>query len=89
MNEEKIEKNKRKLFDRLRRLNSMTSKGKLIEFEELFRQKCQSEVKLSADFCLTGLEVTIDRLMEVYNDISDQTNCPLKYVKTKIGRYQK
>ena len=67
----------------------MTSEGRLKEFEELFMQRSRGEGKLSAEFCLTGLEITMDRLMEVYNDISDQTDCPFKYVKVKIGRYQK
>lgn len=54
--EEKIEKNRRKLFDNLRKLNNMTSEGKLKELEELFIQKSKGEDKLSAEFCLTGLE---------------------------------
>ena len=85
--EEKIEKHKKKLFDRLRKLNKATSEEKLRELEELLGQKSKGEGKLSAGFCLTGLELTI--LMEVFNDISDQTNCPVKYTKEKIGRYQK
>jgi hypothetical protein len=79
--EEKTDKNKRKLFDNLRKLNNMTSEGKLKELEELFRQKSKGEGKLSAEFCLTGLEILMDRLMEVYNDTSDRINCPIKYRK--------
>jgi hypothetical protein len=81
--EEKIEKNKRKLFDNLRKLNNMTSEGKLKELEELFRQKSKGEGKLSTEFCLTGLEILMDRLMEVYNDTSDRINCPFKYTKVE------
>lgn len=87
--EEKIEKNRRKLFDNLRKLNNMTSEGKLKELEELFRQKSKGEGKLSAEFCLTGLEILMDRLMEVYNDTSDRINCPFKYAKVKTKKYQK
>ena len=87
--EEKIEKNKRKLFDRLRKLNRTTSEEELKKLEELFRQKSKGEGKLSAEFCLTGLEITMDQLMEIYNEISDRTNCPFKYAKVKTKKYQK
>jgi hypothetical protein len=81
MDEEKIEKNKRKLFDRLRKLNKKTSEENLKELEDLFRYKSRGEGKLSAEFCITELEITMEQLTEVYNDISDQINCPIKYVK--------
>lgn len=87
--EEKIEKNKRKLFDRLRKLNRTTSEEELKKLEELFRQKSKGEGKLSAEFCLTGLEITMDQLMEIYNEISDRTNCPFKYAKVEIKKNQK
>lgn len=87
--EEKIEKNRRKLFDRLRKLNRTTSEEELKKLEELFRQKSKGEGKLSAEFCLTGLEITMDQLMEIYNEISDRTNCPFKYAKIKTKKYQK
>ena len=83
---EKIDKQKRKLFDRLRKLNKITSEEKLRELDELLTQKSKGGGKLSPQFCLTGLELTMDQLMEVFNDISDQTNCPVKYVKEKIGK---
>lgn len=88
---DKIERQKKKLFDRLRKLNNATSEDKLKELEELFRQKSKEESKgVSKEFCLTGIELTMDQLMEVFNDISDETNCPFKYTKVKIGRrYQK
>lgn len=86
---EKIDKQKKKLFDRLRKLNKITSEEKLKELDELFTQKSKGEGKLTREFCMTGLELTLDELMEVFNDISDQTNCSVKYVKAKIGRYQK
>jgi len=87
--EEKIEKNKRKLFDRLRKLNRTTSEEELKKLEELFRQKSKGEGKLSAEFCLTGLEITMDQLMEIYNEISDRTNCPFKYAKIETKKHQK
>lgn len=89
MNDEKTEKQKKKLFDRLRRLNKVTSEEKLKELEELLRQKSKGEGKISAEFCLTGLEITMDQLIKVYNDISDQTSCPFKYTKVNLGRDQK
>jgi hypothetical protein len=91
MDEEKIERNKKKLFDRLRKLNSMTSEEKLKELEGLFMQKSEVEGKdkLPSGFCLTGIEILMDRLIEVYNDTSDQMNCPFKYAKVKIGRHEK
>ena len=76
--EEKIEKNKRKLFDRLRKLNKTTSKEESKKLENMFRQKPEY-----SGFCLTGLEITMDRLMEIYNEISDETNCPFKYAKVE------
>lgn len=81
---EKVKKQKKKLFDRLRKLNKVTSEEKLKEIEELFGQKSKGDGKLSGEFCLTGLELTIDRLMKVYNDISDQTNFPVKYIKDEV-----
>ncbi len=76
--EEKIEKNKRKLFDRLRKLNKTTSEEELKKLENMFRQKPEY-----SEFCLTGLEITMDQLMEIYNEISDETNCPFKYAKVE------
>lgn len=81
---EKIKTQKKKLFDRLRKLNKVTSEEKLKELGELFRQKSKGDGKLSGEFCLTGLELTIDRLMKVYNDISDRTNHPVKYIKDEV-----
>lgn len=81
---EKIEKQKKKLFDRLKKLNKATSEEKLKELEELFEQKSKGGGKLSEEFCLTGLELIMDRLIDVYNDISDQANCPVKYVKEEV-----
>lgn len=60
MNDEKTEKQKKKLLDRLRRLNRATSEEKLKGLEEMFIQKSKCEGKLSADFCMTGLEITMD-----------------------------
>ena len=79
--DEKIEGNSKKLFDRLRKLNKATSDEELKKLEEEFAQKSKY-----GKFCLTGLEITIDRLMDVYNDISDKTNCPIKYVKETVKR---
>lgn len=84
---EKINIQKKKLFDRLRKLNKATSEDKLKELDELFEQKSKGNGKLSEEFCLTGLELTMDRLIEVYNDISDRANCPVKYVKAEVGRH--
>jgi hypothetical protein len=82
--EEKLEKNRKKLFDRLRKLNRTTSEDELKKLEDMIRQKPGS-----SELCLTGLEITMDRLMKIYNEISDQTNCPVKYTKIKIKKYQK
>jgi hypothetical protein len=76
--EDKIDKNKRKLFDRLRKLNKTTSEEELKKLEDTFRQKHEY-----SEFCLTGLEITMDRLMEIYNEISGETNCPFKYAKVE------
>lgn len=84
MRNEKIDKQKKKLFDRLRKLNQITSEEKLKELEKMFKQKSKGEGKLSTEFCITGLELTLDRLIEVFNDINDQTNCPIKYTKQVI-----
>lgn len=83
---EKIQIQKKKLFDRLRKLNKATSEEKLKELDELFGQKFKGDGKPSGEFCLTGLELVIDRLMKVYNDISDRTTCPVKYVKDDVRR---
>lgn len=82
--EEKLEKNRKKLFDRLRKLNRAASEDELKKLGEMFRQ--QSE---TSELCLIGLEITMDRLMKIYNEISDQTNCPLKYTKVKTEKHQK
>lgn len=79
MEDKKIEKDRKKLFDRLRRLNKITSDEELKKLEGWFVQKPKY-----GKFCLTGLEITIDQLMDVYNDIRDQTDCPIKYVKVQI-----
>ena len=79
--EEKIEKQRRKLFDRLRKLNRTTSEEELKKLEDMFRQKPEY-----SEFCLTGLEITMDQLMKIYNEISDKTNCPFKYAKIKIKK---
>jgi len=89
MNDEKIEKQTKKLFDRIRRLSKTASEEKLKELDELFKQKSKGEGKISAEFCLTGLEITMDQLMDVYNDISNRTNCPFKYARVDLGRRQK
>ncbi len=76
--EEKIEKNRHKLFDRLRKLNRNTSEEELKKLEDMFKQKSKYP-----GLCLTGLEITMDRLIDVYNEISDQIDCPVKYTKVK------
>lgn len=79
--EEKIDKQRQKLFDRLRKLNRTTSEEELKKLEDMLRQKPKY-----SELCLTGLEITMDRLMEIYNEISDQTNCPFKYAKVKLKK---
>lgn len=79
--EEKIEKQRRKLFERLKKLNRITSEEELKKLEDMFRQKSKY-----SEFCLTGLEITMDQLMDIYNEISDKTSCPFKYAKVKIKK---
>ena len=76
--EEKIEKQRKKLFERLRKLNRITSEEELKKLEDMFKQKPEY-----SNFCLTGLEINMDQLMNIYNEISDKINCPSKYVKIK------
>jgi hypothetical protein len=74
----KIEKDRKKLFDRLRKLNKITSEEELKKLEKMFEQKPKY-----GSFCLTGIEITLDQLIGIYNDISERTNCPVKYVKRR------
>ena len=76
--EEKIEKQRKKLFDRLRKLNRITSEEELKKLEDMFNQKPEY-----SKLCLTGLEISMDRLIEIYNEISDKIDCPSKYAKIK------
>ncbi len=76
--EEKIEKHRRKLFDRLRKLNRNTSEEELKKLEDMLKQQSKY-----SELCLTGLEITMDRLIDIYNEISDQIDCPVKYTKVK------
>ncbi len=79
--EEKIDKQRRKLFDRLKKLNKTTSEEELKKLEDIFKHKPEH-----VEFCLTGLEITMDRLVKIYNEISDQTDCPFKYTKVEIKK---
>ncbi len=79
--EGKIEKQRQKLFDRLRKLNRITSEDELKKLEDMFRQKPEY-----SEFCFTGLEITMDQLMNTYNEISDKTDCHIKYAKVKIKK---